>query len=105
MTTCKHERLIEGYNGHDCADCGELVYPDGCAPWDDDDDYGWTEYDDDDTREAWLDKWLKRCGWVEGANICTLAGTEEHDFECPFREELKRAAGCLYVKRGDDEAD
>lgn len=34
MTTCKHEKLTEGYYGHDCAACGELIYPWGQAPWD-----------------------------------------------------------------------
>lgn len=79
---CKHEKLVEGYYGHDCAACGELVYPYGSAPWDDvgDDDYpdagdGW---DDDDESEF-------DCGWVRGQG-CQLAGTEECDFECPFRD-------------------
>lgn len=53
MTTCKHDQLVEGYYGHDCAACGELVYPWGCAPWDDDEDYSWTEYGDDD--DEWDD--------------------------------------------------
>lgn len=77
---CTHEKLIEGYYGHDCAACGELVYPHGCAPWDDDEDYSWTEYDDGETDEYY------DCGWVRGVG-CTLAGTEECDFECPFRDD------------------
>lgn len=78
MTTCKHEKLIEGYYGHDCAACGELIYPYGSAPWDDgpdDEDYGWEEED-----ESEFD-----CGWVRGVG-CQLACTEECDFECPFRD-------------------
>jgi len=81
MNECKHEKLVEGYYGHDCAACGELVYPTGCAPWDDgpdDEDYGW---DDDVDDEPEFD-----CGWVCGVG-CQLAGTEECDFECPFRDD------------------
>lgn len=44
---CEHKNLVDGYYGHDCADCGELVYPYGCAPWDDGDDW-----DDDDPEMA-----------------------------------------------------
>ena len=78
---CKHDKgLVEGYYGHDCAVCGELVYPYGSEPWNDDEDYSWTEdgWDDD---ESEFD-----CGWVRGVG-CQLAGTEECDFECPHRND------------------
>ncbi len=86
MAECKHEKLVEGYYGHDCAVCGKLVYPSGNAPWDeptdeDDSDYPAAghgdEWGDDDESEF-------DCGWVTGLG-CQLAGTEECDFECPFR--------------------
>ncbi len=75
MSDCKHEKLVEGYYGHDCAACGELVYPYGSAPWD---DYDIDDFEDDD--EEWFD-----CGWVRGIG-CQLAGSESCDFECPFRD-------------------
>lgn len=86
MSECKHETLVEGYYGHNCAACGELVYPYGSEPWmPDDSDYpaagrgdGW---DDDE-----FDSWLDQCGWVRGQG-CQLAGTEECDFDCPFRDD------------------
>ena len=48
--------------------------------WDDGDDWD----HDDREEEDELDYWLGNCGWVRGQG-CTLAGTEECDFECPFR--------------------
>lgn len=75
---CLHERLVEGYYGHNCADCGVFLYPYGNAPWDDSDD-DVDEWDDDE------DEWLSRCAWVRSQG-CQLAGTEECDFECPFRD-------------------
>jgi hypothetical protein len=78
-TPCKHEKLVEGYYGHDCADCGELIYFYGCAPWDDSDDMDWDQ-SDDETDECF------DCGWVRGVG-CAFAGTEECDFECPFRDD------------------
>jgi len=43
----------------------------------DEDDADYLDCDEDE-------EWLYRCGWVRGAG-CQLAGTEECDFECPFR--------------------
>lgn len=83
MSACKHEQLREGYYGHDCAACGELIYPHGCAPWEegeDDGNYQGDGWDDGETDEYY------DCGWVRGVG-CTLAGTEECDFECPFRDD------------------
>jgi hypothetical protein len=76
---CTHEKLVDGYYGHDCADCGVLIYPYGSEPWSPTDDA------DDDPHGAWLDAWLERCGGLTQASVCVLAGTEECDFECPFR--------------------
>lgn len=84
MSQCKHDKgLVEGYYGHDCAACGELVYPNGCAPWDDGDDMDWDQSSDgwDDDDEGEFD-----CGWVRGVG-CQLAGTETCDFECPHRDD------------------
>jgi hypothetical protein len=87
VNDCKHDKgLVEGYYGHDCAVCGELVYPYGSEPWmtEDDgfhsiDDYQGDGWDDDDDGEF-------DCGWVRGVG-CQLAGTEECDFECPHRDD------------------
>lgn len=90
---CAHENLRQGYYGHDCADCGELIYPYGCEPWalieDDDSDYPKAGRGDDWEDEDDEDEWLYRCGWVRGEG-CTLAGTEEYDWECPFRRDFYR---------------
>lgn len=57
------------------------------------DDWGllenWDEWDDEEREADPLDEWLDRCGWVRGQG-CTLAGSEECDFECPFRRDLER---------------
>lgn len=49
----------------------------------------WEEYEpdpEDDTHDAWLDRWLEKCGALKNSAIpCPLAGTEACDFECPFR--------------------
>lgn len=60
------------YYGTRCVKC-EAFHADGNAPWDDD------EYDDevgDDEEEFPFD-----CG-------CSMAGSEECDFECPNRDEM-----------------
>lgn len=90
MTTCVHAKLVEGYYGHNCAACGELIYPYGCAPWDDvgDEDYDGEFWDNDECEPDEDEEWLGRCGWAQVAGICTLAGTEECDFECPFSAEM-----------------
>lgn len=97
MTACNHEKLVEGYYGHDCAACGELIYPYGCAPWDDGDD-DWDQSDDGEDED------LFDCGWVPGIG-CQMAGTEECDFECPFRDDnhkgLRLTRARLLKQRGE----
>jgi hypothetical protein len=56
------------------------MYPYDGAPWDTIDD----DFEQADPEDEW-DEWIDRCGWVRGHG-CQLAGTEECDFECPFRE-------------------
>lgn len=90
MSDCKHEKLVEGYYGHDCAACGELVYPYGSAPWDDWDISDYDDYEDDE--DEWFD-----CGWVRGAG-CLLAGSEECNFECPHRRDLERGMALTKVR-------
>lgn len=86
---CKHEKLVEGYYGHDCAACGELVYPYGSEPWmPDDDDYGLVDYYGDSDYPDWGDDF--DCGWVGAVGMCMDAGTETCEFDCPFRAELRR---------------
>lgn len=53
-----------------------------CDEWDDEDDE-WRDIEDDE------DYWLQECGWVRGQG-CTMAGSEECDFECPFRRDFER---------------
>jgi hypothetical protein len=51
----------------------------------------WEEYkydpeDDEHIHDEWLDRWLEKCAALKNtALVCPLAGTEECDFECPFR--------------------
>ena len=75
--TCDHD-WKESYYGFDCTKCGAFGPAD---MWDDaDQDHpsdDWPNDENDD--EDYFD-----CGWVRGVG-CTLAGTEECDFECPYR--------------------
>lgn len=113
MTECGHERLVEGYYGHDCAACRELIYLYGSAPWDlptdeeqariDAEEYFYThgtcETCGGEWGDGWStcicgeggeDGWLYRCGYVWARGVgCTKAGTEECD-ECPLRAEYER---------------
>lgn len=85
MTTahCDHE-FYEGYYGTHCRKC-DWFAPFGSEPWltEDDGFYPISDYQGDgwDDDEPEFD-----CGWVRGVG-CTLAGTEECDFECPFRDD------------------
>ncbi len=77
MTTCKHEKLIEGYYGHDCAVCGELIYPFGGAPWD-------VPTDDEqariDAEEYRMTHWTcETCGGEFGDGWTTCRCVEEGD--------------------------
>lgn len=82
-TPCDHD-WKESYYGHDCTKCG-MFCPHGGAPWDDcDDDYPDDDWPNDEDDEDFFD-----CGWVRGVG-CTLAGTEECDFECPHRRDFEK---------------
>ena len=88
---CKHEKLVEGYYGHDCAACGELVYPYGCEPWmPDDDDYGDSDYPDDDPENACAEcgrPGIDSCQCC-GAPLCGMHGEIGAGFcnDCPTAE-------------------
>lgn len=41
-------------------------------------------YEDDEEYDYWF--WLDQCGFVPGYG-CTKAGSEECDWECPFRDQ------------------
>lgn len=74
---CKHEKLIEGYYGHDCAACGELVYVYGCEPW----VYLTPEEEDALAREEafYTDGRCEICGgeWGDGWSTCRCDLEEE----------------------------
>jgi len=42
------------------------------------------EYFDDDCDLGDDDDWMDECGYVPGSGVCTLAGTEHCDWECPY---------------------
>lgn len=82
----QHE-LVEEYYGHRCKKCG-IFYPNTADPadWmngDEPDDYD----DGLDEEEEWFD-----CGMYPGPDGkpigCSLAGSEQCDFECPQRDYL-----------------
>ena len=74
MTTCKHEEQSDECYGRICLVCGIVleIY---------DDDWPNEESYDD---EEWFD-----CGWVRGMG-CTMAGSEECDWECPHRRDFEK---------------
>lgn len=47
-------------------------------PWDDD-----PEFDEADDDELEFD-----CGWSPASGGCSMAGSEDCDFECPYREDM-----------------
>ena len=59
---------------------GFICHPEYPDP--DDPDYYLTDELDDEDFEKWFD-----CGFVSGEG-CLLGGSEECDFECPYRDEL-----------------
>lgn len=79
MIVCKHTWVTEDY-GFICTTCGmadpcfedERSYPG--------DDWPNDEQDDDEYFD---------CGWVRGQG-CTMAGTEECDWECPHRRDFEK---------------
>lgn len=79
MTTCTHEKLVEGHYGHDCAACGVLVYPYGSEPW----AYLTPEEEDALAREeaAYTDGRCETCGgeWGDGWSTCRC---EEYEPLC-----------------------
>lgn len=76
----------EEYYGWLCVPCG-LFYAYGCAPWEDDD---WSEvWDDDGIRADVDDEHEFDCGWVPGMG-CTMAGSEDCDWECPHRRDFEK---------------
>lgn len=97
-TECKHD-WSEEYYGVRCKVC-DLFYPHGCEPWAPGLNY-YDSLDDDEDDEDFFD-----CGWVRGVG-CTLAGTEECDFECPYRAELYKGLRLVKArmakKRASDE--
>lgn len=65
-----------------CSDCGNETADTysgvcrSCLP---------AHFDDaDDGSEDDPDDWMDECGFVPGEGVCTLAGTEWCDWECPF---------------------
>jgi len=58
---------------------------------------------DDDREVDPFDEWLDRCGWVRGQG-CTLAGSEECDFECPFRRDFERGLALGQPRLGQRQA-
>ena len=38
------------------------------------------DFDDEDDPDDWMDE----CGYISGEGVCTLAGTEHCDWDCPF---------------------
>jgi hypothetical protein len=86
MTTpeCKHV-WTEEYCGWLCVPCG-LFYAYGCAPWE---DHDFDPDFDDGIRDEWDDEPEFDCGWVRGMG-CTMAGSEECDWECPHRRDYER---------------
>ncbi len=48
----------------------------------DDDDYDWND-EGDDEEEQNFESMLRHCGYTSPGR-CTLAGTEECDWHCPF---------------------
>jgi hypothetical protein len=65
------------YYGTRCTKCG-LFYPFGCAPWDD------NESDDGGEGE---EEWDFDCH-MGSSGVCGAAGSEECEFECPYRRLL-----------------
>lgn len=64
-------------------------------PEEDDDRYGydeWDDLDDDDREQQRLEHLLAECGWFdEEEPWCQMAGAEFCDFECPLRHSRRRA--------------
>lgn len=83
----KHE-YEEHYYGWKCRHCGHFV-ADGQEPWAPDDlaeeePLGAWDIPDFDDEEEWESDF--DCGFVPGMG-CQKIGSEQCDFECPYREE------------------
>lgn len=77
MAICKHSWVEETY-GYLCTACGMV---DPC--FEDERMYADDDYPDDDDEPEF------DCGWVRGMG-CTMAGSEECDWECPHRRDFER---------------
>lgn len=59
---------VETYYGTKCSECG-IFYPDGCAPWDDEEIDSWIESNDDPS----VYRTCQTCGgeFWDGGTSCT----------------------------------
>lgn len=73
-----------------CLDCNarwyRMGYGDGCPDCRSGDIEIDTDPVEDDPEDDESDDWFDRCGRTPDGT-CMLAGTEECDFECPYRDE------------------
>lgn len=79
-TLCGAHEWQETYYGTECRRC-KTFYPHGCAPWDD----GPVETDDFDDEEISSDTFDDFDCHMDKSGHCGMAGSEECEFECPFR--------------------
>lgn len=72
-------------SGPSCAVCASPRHlGDGQPAPDPRTDFLPVEYFDDDCDLGDDDDWMDECGYVPGSGVCTLAGTEHCDWECPY---------------------
>lgn len=66
--------------------------------------HDYEDYDDftDDEDDGWDDL---NCQWMPGTGQCMAAGSEDCDFECPYRDDYQRESERLYREQAKPEGE